>query len=71
MRSPVHFATELAGSGILVIAVCPGFTAAFPGAEKMGARPVADGAAGFFWAATLGPDGPNGGFFRDGKRLPW
>ncbi|RUX03622.1 short-chain dehydrogenase, partial [Mesorhizobium sp. M8A.F.Ca.ET.023.01.1.1] len=23
------------------------------------------------WAATLPDDGPTGGFFRDGKKLPW
>lgn len=64
-------ATELANSPILVNAVCPGFTATFPGGEQMGARPVTDGAAGIVWAATLESDGPRGGFFRDGTALPW
>lgn len=64
-------AEELRGSGILVNAVCPGFTATFPGAEAMGARPVSEGAAGIVWAATLPDDGPTGGFFRDGQSLPW
>lgn len=64
-------AKELAGSAILVNAVCPGFTATFPGAEAMGARPVKDGAASVVWAALLPDDGPTGGFFRDGKALPW
>jgi len=64
-------ATELSGSRILVNAVCPGFTATFPGGEAMGARPVADGAASIVWAALLPDDGPSGGFFRDGKALPW
>lgn len=64
-------ATELADTPILVNAVCPGFTATFPGGEQMGARPVSDGAAGIVWAATLAADGPRGGFFRDGKPLPW
>lgn len=64
-------AAELAGSGILVNAVCPGLTATFPGAEQMGARPVADGAASVVWAATLPDDGPSGGLFRDGRPLPW
>jgi hypothetical protein len=36
-----------------------------------GGRPVRDGAASVVWAATL-PDGaPTGGFFRDGKPIPW
>lgn len=64
-------ATELAGTGILVNAVCPGFTATFPGGESMGARPVTEGAASIVWAALLPDDGPTGGFFRDGKELPW
>lgn len=64
-------AREAAGSPLLVNAVCPGFTATFPGGQDMGARPVADGAAGIVWAATLPQDGPRGGFFRDTKPLPW
>jgi hypothetical protein len=54
-----------------VNAVCPGLTATYPGAEAMGARPVADGAAGVVWAATLPDDGPTGGFFRDAQPLGW
>lgn len=64
-------AAELKGSGVLVNAVDPGLTATAPGMEAMGARPVADGAAGVVWAATLGDDGPTGGFFRDGQTHPW
>jgi NAD(P)-dependent dehydrogenase (short-subunit alcohol dehydrogenase family) len=64
-------AAELAGSGILVNAVCPGLTATAPGMEAIGARPVSEGAASVVWAATLADDGPNGGFFRDGRPLPW
>ena len=36
-----------------------------------GGRPVADGAASVVWAATLPDSGPTGGFFRDGRPLPW
>ena len=64
-------ATELAGTGILVNAVCPGLTATYPGAEAMGARPVDESARGVVWAATLPADGPSGGFFRDTQPLPW
>jgi NAD(P)-dependent dehydrogenase (short-subunit alcohol dehydrogenase family) len=67
----VTFANELRGANILVNAVCPGFTATFPGGESMGARPVTDGAASVVWAAVLEDGGPSGGFFRDGKPLPW
>jgi NAD(P)-dependent dehydrogenase (short-subunit alcohol dehydrogenase family) len=64
-------AAELAGTPILVNAVCPGLTATWPGAEAMGARPVADGAASIAWAATLPDDGPRGGLFRDAQPLGW
>ncbi|RUW97922.1 short-chain dehydrogenase, partial [Mesorhizobium sp. M2A.F.Ca.ET.037.01.1.1] len=56
-------------SGVLVNAICPGWVATDMGGP--GGRPVAQGAAGIVWAATLPDDGPTGGFFRDGKRLPW
>jgi NAD(P)-dependent dehydrogenase (short-subunit alcohol dehydrogenase family) len=64
-------AAELADTPILVNTVCPGLTATWPGAEDMGARPIADGAASVVWAATLADDGPRGGFFRDGQPVPW
>jgi NAD(P)-dependent dehydrogenase (short-subunit alcohol dehydrogenase family) len=67
----VKFAAELAGTGVLVNAVCPGLTATAPGMEAMGARPIPEGAASIVWAATLPDNGPSGGFFRDGQPLPW
>jgi NAD(P)-dependent dehydrogenase (short-subunit alcohol dehydrogenase family) len=63
------FAGELRGDRMLVNAVCPGWTATDMGGG--GGRPVHDGAAGVVWAATLDDDGPTGGFFRDGRPLPW
>ncbi|MFJ9705750.1 SDR family NAD(P)-dependent oxidoreductase [Streptomyces sp. NPDC101234] len=67
----IKMAKELKSDNILVNAVCPGVTATRPGSEEWGARPVADGAKGVVWAATLPDDGPTGLFFRDGKQLPW
>jgi len=62
-------AAELRSDGILVNAVCPGWVATDMGGR--GGRPVADGAASVVWAAVLPDSGPTGGFFRDGKPLPW
>ena len=63
-------AAELRGSHILVNAVCPGWVATDMGGAGA-PRSVNEGAAGIVWAATLPDDGPTGGFFRDGKPLPW
>ncbi|MBV9379734.1 MAG: SDR family NAD(P)-dependent oxidoreductase [Streptosporangiaceae bacterium] len=62
-------AAELRAEHILVNAVCPGWVATDMGGA--GGRPVAEGAAGVVWAATLPDNGPTGGFFRDGRPLPW
>ncbi|HEV2438980.1 MAG TPA: SDR family oxidoreductase [bacterium] len=62
-------AAELTPSRILVNAVCPGWVATEMGGN--GGRPVAAGAASVVWAATLADDGPTGGYFRDGKPIPW
>jgi NAD(P)-dependent dehydrogenase (short-subunit alcohol dehydrogenase family) len=62
-------AAELRGDRILVNAVCPGWVATDMGGP--GGRPVAAGAASVVWAATLPDSGPTGGFFRDGRPVPW
>jgi NAD(P)-dependent dehydrogenase (short-subunit alcohol dehydrogenase family) len=64
-------AVELADTRILVNAACPGPTATWEGAAAAGARPVAEGAASVVWVAALPDDAPSGGFFRDGKPVPW
>jgi NAD(P)-dependent dehydrogenase (short-subunit alcohol dehydrogenase family) len=63
-------AGELRKTKILVNAVCPGWVATDMGGASA-PRSVSEGAAGIVWAATLPGDGPTGGFFRDGKPLPW
>lgn len=67
----VKLSRSLQETSILVNAVCPNFTATYPGTAEMGARPIPEGAAAIVWAALLPDDGPTGGFFRDGKALPW
>jgi NAD(P)-dependent dehydrogenase (short-subunit alcohol dehydrogenase family) len=67
----VKLARQLKGTNIKVNSVCPGFVATYPGTEAWGARPVAEGAKGIVWAATLPASGPTGGFFRDGQPLGW
>ena len=62
-------AAELRRDRVLVNAVCPGWVATDMGGP--GGRPVSAGAAGVVWAVTLNDDGPTGGFFRDGRRIPW
>ena len=67
----VKLAAELKPEGILVNAVCPGFTATYPGMAEMGARPVTEGAAAVVWACALPDGGQTGTFTRDGKTIPW
>jgi NAD(P)-dependent dehydrogenase (short-subunit alcohol dehydrogenase family) len=63
-------AGELYRDGVLVNAVCPGWTAN-DGARSSGSRSAAQGAASVVWAVTLPNGGPTGTFTRDGRELPW
>jgi NAD(P)-dependent dehydrogenase (short-subunit alcohol dehydrogenase family) len=62
-------AAELQRDRILVNAVCPGWVATDMGGP--GGRPVAEGARSVLWAVDLPDGGPTGGFFRDGRPVPW
>lgn len=59
-------------SRLHVNAVCPGWVKTDMGGAGAN-RSVEQGARGIVWAATLGSDdaGAHGGFFRDGKSIPW
>jgi NAD(P)-dependent dehydrogenase (short-subunit alcohol dehydrogenase family) len=62
-------APRLASRSIILNAVCPGWVRTDmggPGAP----RSLREGAASILWAALL-EGGPTGGFFRDGKPIPW
>jgi carbonyl reductase 1 len=64
-------APPLSASAVKINAVCPGWVRTDmggPGAP----RSVGEGAASILWAALLeGEGGPTGGFYRDGKPIPW
>ena len=63
-------AADLAGTGILVNSVCPGWVRTDMGGASA-SRSVQEGAASVLWGALLEDDGPTGGFFRDGRPVPW
>jgi NAD(P)-dependent dehydrogenase (short-subunit alcohol dehydrogenase family) len=63
-------AADLRSKRILVNSVCPGWAPTDMGGAGA-TRSVQEGAASVLWAARLGPDGPTGGFFRDGRPVPW
>jgi NAD(P)-dependent dehydrogenase (short-subunit alcohol dehydrogenase family) len=66
----VQYAKELHGTGILINAGCPGFTATDLNNFR-GVRSPQQGAAVAIQLASLPDDGPTGAFFNDEGPLPW
>ncbi|MEO1369259.1 MAG: short-chain dehydrogenase, partial [Acidobacteriota bacterium] len=61
---------ELGETEILVNAVTPGWVRTrLTGLRAP--RSAAEGAEGVVWLATIGDDGPRGGFFKDRDVFPW
>ena len=66
----VHLAYELKGTPIKVNAADPGWVKTDMGGAEAHLE-VTEGAKTSVWLATLGADGPTGGFFHMKERHPW
>jgi NAD(P)-dependent dehydrogenase (short-subunit alcohol dehydrogenase family) len=66
----VHLAHELKGAGIKVNSAHPGWVKTDLGTDAA-PMDVVDGAKTEVALATLGPDGPTGGFFHMGETISW
>jgi len=63
-------AAELGGNGVLANAACPSWVRTDMGGPSA-PRTVEQGADTAVWLATLPEGGPNGGYFRERKEIPW
>jgi NAD(P)-dependent dehydrogenase (short-subunit alcohol dehydrogenase family) len=66
----VQFANELKSTAMKVNAVCPGYVATDLN-NNSGPRTPEQGAQIAIEMATIGEDGPTGGYFNDNGRVPW
>jgi NAD(P)-dependent dehydrogenase (short-subunit alcohol dehydrogenase family) len=66
----IQFAKELKDTSIKVNAICPGYCATDLNGNS-GPRSAAQGAVAAIEYATIGEDGPTGGYFNDEGRVPW
>jgi NAD(P)-dependent dehydrogenase (short-subunit alcohol dehydrogenase family) len=66
----IQFAKELKDTPIKVNAICPGYCATDINGNS-GPRSAAQGAVAAIQYATIGDDGPTGGYFNDEGRVPW
>ncbi|MFS0776472.1 SDR family oxidoreductase [Neobacillus sp. 3P2-tot-E-2] len=62
-------AAEIKGD-IKINAVCPGWVSSDMGGPSAPRTPK-QAAESILWLATIGPEGPHGGLFRDGKPIHW
>ncbi len=66
----IQFAKELKDTPIKVNAICPGYCATDINGNS-GPRSAAQGAVAAIQYATIGEDGPTGGYFNEDGRVPW
>jgi len=66
----VQFANELKDTSIKVNAICPGYCATDLNGHS-GPRTAAQGAVAAVQYATIGDDGPTGGYFDEQGPMPW
>jgi NAD(P)-dependent dehydrogenase (short-subunit alcohol dehydrogenase family) len=66
----LQFAKELKDTPIKVNTICPGYCATDLN-NHSGPRTAAQGAVAAVQYATIGDDGPTGGYFNENGRIPW
>jgi NAD(P)-dependent dehydrogenase (short-subunit alcohol dehydrogenase family) len=66
----IQFAKDLKDTPIKVNAICPGYCATDINGNS-GPRTAAQGAIAAIEYATIGDDGPTGGYFNEEGRVPW